>query len=93
MSARLSDDFDVAQVPLFPQRGEGPGVTGGNVDGPWELESDSAQSPLTPTLSPLRGEGTAIVRFLKLGRVSIDCRPTVFDQEILQARALFPPVS
>jgi len=93
MSARLWNDFEMAQVPLSFQRGEGAGVRAGDIDALSAFEGRSTESPLTLTLSPLRGEGTAIVRFLKLGCFVRDYSPTVFQHEILQARGLFPPVS
>jgi hypothetical protein len=84
MSARRLDVFEVAQVPLTLQR---------NADALSPCDGPATQSPDIPILSPLRREGTAIVRFLQLGRVAVNGHPTVFEQEILQARALFPPIS
>ena len=93
MSARLLDSFDVTSVPLSPQRGEGAGVRGEKVNVLSTVDGRAAHSPLTLTLSPLRGERIGFVRLLKLGCVSTHCEPAVSKQEILQARALSPPVS
>ena len=89
MSARLLSYLELDQISRSSPRAEESDAKDGNVEALSVLEKPSPQL----ALSQLTAEGSAIVRFLRLGRVSFDGHPTVFEQEILQARTLFPPVS
>ena len=57
------------QASLSPQRGEGLRVRGDAVRGPAEHERAGLFPPLTPALSPLRGEGVVTTRSLCMVRV------------------------
>lgn len=78
MSARLLDGCDAREKTLFLQNREA-------------FQGCAAQ--LFPAHLPPLEPRTGVVRFLKLGRATAELEPTVSGEEILQARALFPPVT